>query len=245
MASTKTHGSAKLQTASEEKIIDHIEAQPLKRKNRDDWDIIRHEWVTTDVSLSDIAEKYGISFNLIKKKYNQQKWSEELKKYKNYVKEEYDLAMREKARSLASRVSQLDEAVLSASEKIIEIVEENLQKVSYSDSEEIIDTADEDSPKASASDKVESLKQIATALKIASEALKNSHYSIRLAGDKATEIIDSRNSHSVDLSDEEKSRIEKELGLIGQSKLTQDELLSERDLSEIMDGSVQSQNPQK
>lgn len=213
------------QTASKKKVA-KPKAKPQNRKNKEDWDAIKFEWVTTDVTLSDLANKYGLSFTAVRNKYQQQKWSEDLKKYKNYVQEEYDLAMREKAKSLTKRVSQLDEAVLSASERIIEIVDDNLQKVK---------TAKE----------INSLKQISVALKIASEALKNSHYTVRLAGDKATEIVDSRNSHSVDLTDEEKQRIEQELGLIGQSAITQDKLLSEGNVSETVDGTVQSQDSQE
>jgi len=173
-----------INTASKKRAVKSVEKKPTSRKNKTDWEILKHEWVTTDVTLSDLANKYGLSFTAVRNKYQQQKWSEDLKKYKNYVQEEYDLAMREKARNLASRVTQLDEAVLSASERVIQIVDENLQKVK---------TAKE----------VNSLKQISIALKIASEALKNSHYTVRLAGDKATEIVDSRNSHTVDLTDEE------------------------------------------
>jgi hypothetical protein len=215
-----------INTASKKRAVKSVEKKPTSRKNKTDWEILKHEWVTTDVTLSDLANKYELSFTAVRNKYQQQKWSEDLKKYKNYVQEEYDLAMREKARNLASRVTQLDEAVLSASERVIQIVDENLQKVK---------TAKE----------VNSLKQISIALKIASEALKNSHYTVRLAGDKATEIVDSRNSHTVDLTDEEKIRIEQELGLIGKSTITQNELLSEGDVSTSMDGTVQPQDTQK
>ena len=225
MAGIKKIG-IKQKSASNKKAVKSIKKKSTNRKNKTDWETIKYEWVTTDVTLSDLANKYNLSFTQIRNKYQQQNWSEELKKYKNYVQEEYDLVMRGKARNLAQRVSQLDEAVLSASERVISIVDENLQKVK---------TAKE----------VNSLKQISIALKIASEALKNSHYTVRLAGDKATEIVDSRNSHSVDLTDEEKKRIEQELSLIGKSTITQDKLLSERNVSEVVDGIVQPQDSQE
>lgn len=218
----------KQQTASEKKIttVKKTTNPSLRRKQQTDWELLKHEWVTTDITLSDLANKYGLAFTHVRQQYHKNKWSEELKKYKNYVQEEYDLAMREKARNLASRVSELDEAVLSASERVIQIVDENLQKVK---------TAKE----------INSLKQISIALKIASEALKNSHYTVRLAGDKATEIVDSRNSHSVNLTEEEKERIQQELGLIGQSTITQDKLLFEGNVPEIVDGTVQPQDSQE
>lgn len=210
-------------TASKKKAVKSVTKKPTARKNKTDWELIKMEWVTTDVTLSDLANKYGLSFTAVRNKYQQQKWSEELKKYKNYVQEEYDLVMRNKARNLAQRVSQLDEAVLSTSEKVIKIIDEKVHAVK---------TAKD----------VNALKQVSIALKIASEAIKNSHYTVRLAGDKATEIVDSRNSHSIDMTEEEKQRIEQELGLIGKSTITQNELLSEGNVPEIVDGTVQPQD---
>ena len=46
-----------------------------------DWDKIRTEYITTDLSLKDISEKYGVQQRLVNTKSAEQGWVEQRKKY--------------------------------------------------------------------------------------------------------------------------------------------------------------------
>ena len=46
-----------------------------------DWDKIRTEYITTDVSLKDISEKYGVQQRLVNTKSAEQGWVDQRKKY--------------------------------------------------------------------------------------------------------------------------------------------------------------------
>ena len=46
-----------------------------------DWDKIRTEYITTDLSLKDIAEKYGVQQRLVNTKSAEQGWVDQRKKY--------------------------------------------------------------------------------------------------------------------------------------------------------------------
>ena len=46
-----------------------------------DWDNIRTEYITSDLSLKDISEKYGVSQRLVNTKSAEQGWVEQRKKY--------------------------------------------------------------------------------------------------------------------------------------------------------------------
>lgn len=193
--------------ASNKKVTKKKTTRSTPRSKVIDWESLKYEWITTDASLSDIARKYELTFNQVRNAYQQGNWTEELKKYKNYQQEEWELVLRAKAQKTAHRIAELDEAVLTASERIIEIVQENLSKVKT-----VRD--------------ISKLKSISVATKIASEALKNSHYTIRLAGDKSTSIVEEKKEVTFMFDEEEKARIEKELGIIGETTTTQKELLS-------------------
>lgn len=46
-----------------------------------DWDKIRTEYITTDLSLKDISEKYGVQQRLVNTKSSEQGWVDQRKKY--------------------------------------------------------------------------------------------------------------------------------------------------------------------
>lgn len=50
-----------------------------------DWEKIKAEYITTDISLRDLADKYGIQAACVYKKSKSQKWVEERKKHKSKV----------------------------------------------------------------------------------------------------------------------------------------------------------------
>ena len=50
-----------------------------------DWDSIKTEYVTTDISLSKLAAKHGVTKGALGKKCSAEKWVEDRKRYKNRV----------------------------------------------------------------------------------------------------------------------------------------------------------------
>lgn len=50
-----------------------------------DWDALRTEYVTTEISLSKLAEKHGVTKGALGMRCSKEKWVEERKRYKNGV----------------------------------------------------------------------------------------------------------------------------------------------------------------
>lgn len=50
-----------------------------------DWDALKTEYVTTEISLSKLAEKYGTTKSSLAKKSTAEKWVDERKRYRNAV----------------------------------------------------------------------------------------------------------------------------------------------------------------
>ena len=180
-----------------------------KRNNEVDWVLLREEWITTNISLTALAEKYkdeGLTVAKVKRQYNRDKWHEHLAKYNDMVASKIEEARKMKATYLASRVIALDELVMTTSEKVVDIINYEVDKI-HPDKRK--------GKKEKISDEeLAVLKETATALNRASNALKNSHYNIRLACDKATSIIDDRVQQKTKLEDEDINRIAKEMGFI-------------------------------
>lgn len=53
-----------------------------------DWEKIRHEYITTDISLRKIAEKYKVSKNTVFCVSNKEKWAQERDSYRDKVRAE-------------------------------------------------------------------------------------------------------------------------------------------------------------
>ena len=53
--------------------------------SEDMWEKIRYEYVTTDISIRGIQRKYGIPFNRIKTKVDNEKWNEEREECKAQI----------------------------------------------------------------------------------------------------------------------------------------------------------------
>ncbi len=141
------------------------------------------------------------------------------------VDQSIDEARKAKAQHLAERIVDLDEAVMSVSERIVEIVEDNLGKLNGEKERR-------------------SAKDVIKVIKTASDTLKNAHYNIRLSGDKATGIIDTNSEVNLNNSEEENERIRSEYEHIFKGS-PKDKPVRERKLSQIMDGNESSQDTQE
>lgn len=141
-------------------------------KPKVDWDVLKAEWITTDISLYGLASKYDLSISAVRNHYNKEKWSKELQKFHTQYENAFEDMMRRKAQDFANRAIELDSMILSASEKIVNALEIKLTEVVQ---DARLEKAD--------------LDELASTLKKASSALKDSLYNIRLASDRATEIV--------------------------------------------------------
>lgn len=164
-----------------DELTEQLDLSPVKKQSTINWDLLKVEWVTTNISISALAKKYGLTITSIRNHYVKHNWSKALREYNQQVKDTIDQAMADKASYIAERVMLLDESVLSVSEKIVDILDGKISNIAFLlDTDKEIEFTDED--RANFDGLVKSLKS-------ASEALKNSHYNIRLASDKATAII--------------------------------------------------------
>lgn len=167
-----------------------------KEEGSIDWDALKYEWITTGVSLGGLAQKYNIPFYSIKNAYVRGKWGEALKEFNAMVDDAYMKALEIKAEGRASRILDLDEMVVVVSEKMMDVIEHQVDKL-----RDIIDGGEPDGES--------DIKSIINTIKEASFALKNCHYNVRLANDQATNILEER-AVNKKLSDEERLRIAKE-----------------------------------
>lgn len=169
-----------------------VDISPKTKAENVDWAMLKHEWVTTGISLTELADKYELPYYAVRNHYNRDKWKDALHSYNGMVKEAYEKVLAEKAQNLASRVAILDETVVAVSERMMNLIESQIIDLEY---------------KAEADPEV--IKTIVTTIKSASEALKNCHYNVRLANDQATSILEGRGFESR-VSEEERIRLEKE-----------------------------------
>jgi len=168
-----------------------------------DWESLKLEWVTTNISITDLAKKYKQTYKAVHNHYLKQNWKQVREDFEALLEQEYDSALRDKAREIAGRVKDLDQVVLNASEKIVKFVDSKLDELQQ-----------KKRPNEAR------FREMMKVLKIASEALKNSHYNIRLASDRATEIIES--TKRIALTPEEEARIEREFSLIKEKRVPED-----------------------
>lgn len=190
------------QHISESPVMMEIEVK--KKDELVDWDILKYEWVTTGISLGGLAQKYNIPFYSVKNAHVRGKWGEALKEFNAMVDDAYMKALEIKAENRASRIFDLDEMVVVVSEKMMDLVEHQVDKL-----RRIIDGDEEDSES--------SVKDIINTIKEASMALKNCHYNVRLANDQATNILEER-AVNKKLNDEERLRIAKEFQYLERSQ---------------------------
>ena len=172
---------------------DMIERGRTKQHAKADWELLKNEWVMTNISLADLAKKYDVPFFQVRNHYCRERWMDDLAEFNGMVEEAIAEAKKQKAKMLASRVVDLDEMVLATSERVMEVVAEQIEKSINKDKDRI------------------TAKDIIGVMKAASETIKNAHYNIRLSGDKATAIVDSRTEI---LNPEDEERIKDEFDFI-------------------------------
>jgi len=205
-----------------------MDVSPIKKQSLVNWDVVKIEWVTTNISLSALAKKYGLTITAVRNHYIRHEWSKALSDYNAQIKDAINRALTDKAEYTAERILLLDESVLSVSEKIIDILDEKVSNIAYLISKER-------ESEISEIDRM-NFDGLVKSLKSASEALKNSHYNIRLASDKATAIIDNRGTTEVSLNKTEEERIANELGFIKRKSIP------EGTSSQVMDSDKPSQD---
>lgn len=205
-----------------------MDVSPIKKQSLVNWDVVKIEWITTNISLSALAKKYGLTITAVRNHYIRHEWSKALSDYNAQIKDAINRALTDKAEYTAERILLLDESVLSVSEKIIDILDEKVSNIAYLISKERENEISE-------IDRM-NFDGLVKSLKSASEALKNSHYNIRLASDKATAIIDNRGTTEVSLNKTEEERIANELGFIKRKSIP------EGTSSQAMDSNKPSQD---
>jgi hypothetical protein len=200
MASKRGNGYIE---AGDEKKLD-ILSDSTNKHTGIDWLALREEWILTNISMKDLAKKYeaeGVTNNKVLKHYYKDKWADHLAEYKDYIEHEVYKIRRRKAAYLAARVIALDEKVMTVSEKVVDIINAEVDKLHpLSLSEEKID--------------IELFKNTVSSLAQASRAVKDCHYNIRLACDKVTGMINEDKVNSESNTEEEDERIENEFGFI-------------------------------
>ena len=77
----------------------------MTNKKTNDWEKIKAEYITTDISLRDLADKYGIPMSCVGRRASLEKWSQERKKHKNkVVKEVVQKVQKSQANELAKKM---------------------------------------------------------------------------------------------------------------------------------------------
>lgn len=176
---------------------------PYKSETVADWGALKAEWISTPISLLSLGEKYGVNYWSILYHYRVDKWREGMQEFNGLVKEKINAHLEQKAQDIADRVLGLDHAVLSTSEKIIKIVDEKIDEIR--EEKGMID--------------VKELEGFLKSIKVASEAIKNSHHNIRLSVGKSTEIVENTNINTT-LSEEEEDRIANEFDFMSGGRHT-------------------------
>ncbi len=87
------------------KRYDTDQVNIMANKKTNDWEKIKAEYITTDISLRDLADKYGIPMSCVGRRASLEKWSQERKKHKNkVVKEVVQKVQKSQANELAKKM---------------------------------------------------------------------------------------------------------------------------------------------
>lgn len=159
-----------------------IDLSTNKKSKKTNWGALKQEWISTNVSLNGLAQKYELNTYTVLNHYRKENWAWELKKFNKFIDEKYDEALLAKAKDFAERASQLDSVVLNASEKIANILEFKIDQI-VNNEDKLVHSE---------------LEDLAKTLKAASKALMNTHHNIRLASNRSTEITEINDNTDVD-----------------------------------------------
>lgn len=91
-----------------------------------DWKLIKGEYVTSDISLSKIAEKYGVSKSAVQKRSTKEKWAAEKKKQHSRAADK--VAKKLSDRNVRKTVNDI-ERVCSAASKLIAKINRAIDEV--------------------------------------------------------------------------------------------------------------------
>ncbi len=200
----------------------HNIASPVRPDGEVDWYILKMEWLTTSVSLAGLAEKYEIPQHTVRSRYYREKWSKQLKKFNTDVTEAYDKIKDSKAQEMAERLNIIDDQVVFLSQQMLDIAEEQIAELKDAETRH---------------EKVTMAKELINTLEAGSRLLKNAQANVRLAGGKATEITENRDTKVV-MDEDEKDRISNEFGFLEKKPVVKRQPLI------VVDSSKSSQDSQ-
>lgn len=176
-----------------EKRTDYtVELQSVKAI---DWALMKHEFITTSISLHNLSMKYGVKYVQLKAKYYNENWAQQAKEYAAEIDQHIVQIRKNRASEIAEKIAIIDDRVIGLSEGILDQIDEVLIKNNAS-----IESSDS------------SLKESISTIKAATQAIKEAYMTIRLAGGKSTSMVEFHTA--LDIPDEEKQRIEDELNYL-------------------------------
>lgn len=162
---------------------------PEESESKIDWGKVKHDWMTTNMSLMDLSSKYEIPYFEIRAKYNMERWYSEMGDLEKTTDKKLAEIRTAKAERTAQHVALMDEQVLSLSQRALDKIEKAFEVMQDPQTKEDIDA-------------------IITLMQDAATAVRSVHTNARLSGGKPTEIT----RHELAATPEETARLEKELG---------------------------------
>jgi hypothetical protein len=177
-----------------------------------DWALMKHEFITTNISLHNLSLKYNVKYITLKAKYYNENWAQQAKEYAAEIDQHITQIRKNRASDIAEKIALIDDRVIGLSEGILDQIDEVLNKNNAS-----IESSDA------------SLKDSIATIKAATQAIKEAYLTIRLAGGKSTAMVEFQNS--LDIPDEETQRIEDELNYLSAKVINiQAEVQKEQDV---------------
>ncbi len=164
---------------------------PEKPKRQIDWAKIKHDWMTTGLSLMDLSSKYDIPYFEIRARYNMGRWYTEVGDLEKTTDKKLGELRAAKAERTAHHVALMDEQVLALSQRALDKIEKAFEVMQDPQTKEDITT-------------------IISLMQDAATAVRSVHTNARLSGGKPTEIM----RHDIYATPDEVARLEKELGFI-------------------------------
>lgn len=158
-----------------------------------DWLALREEWVTTGISLQELARKYKLNYFTVRSYYYRHQWAYHLSQYREQIHDSVKKIREIKAEELGARLAKVDERVVGLCETVLDAMEQNIDAtVEYKDSP---------------SGQVDAInvREAVLTLKSAVETIQKLHASVRLAGGGVTGKLDL--NLLPELSEEERNRI--------------------------------------
>lgn len=165
-----------------------------------DWMALREEWITTGISLTELARKYDIKYFTLRSYYYRHQWAYHLAQFRDQMHDSVKTIRQAKVEELSARLAKVDERVVGLCETVLEAIEQN------------VDATLEYREKPGGAENVLDIKDAVTTLKAAVDTIQKIHASARLAGGGVTGRINL--DLLPNLSDEEKERLNDEFGYL-------------------------------